>query len=141
MEITTTPKPVDILIGSGENGRMLRLMNDSGCVVTRGSSYLNKANLAPTFSEQITRQYRGTRIGRQELDAEIIEDMGALWNRGMIENARIRAAGDFSRIVVAIDLAITSGEESAETGIVVAGKCSNAQGYVLADYSGRYSPI
>jgi phage terminase large subunit-like protein len=145
--ITTTPKPIDILIGTGENGRMLGLLNDPGCVITRGSSYENRANLSPTFFSHIIRQYEGTRRGRQELDAEIIEDMGALWSRGMIEGdgegrGPVRKAPlDLSRIVVAIDPAVTSGEESDETGIVVAGKCHNAQGYVLADYSGRYTPI
>jgi hypothetical protein len=77
--VTTTPKPVDILIGTGENGRMLGLLNDPGCAVTRGSSYLNEANLAPTFFTHITRQYQGTRLGRQELEAEILEDLGGLW--------------------------------------------------------------
>jgi phage terminase large subunit-like protein len=138
--ITTTPKPVDVLIGTGQNGRMLGLMNDPGCAVTRGSSYLNKANLAPTFFSHIVRQYEGTRIGRQELDAEIIEELGALWSRAMIENSRIRDVADLTRIVVAIDPAVTSGDESDETGIVVAGKTAD-QGYILADLSGRYTPI
>lgn len=140
--VTTTPKPVDVLIGTGENGRMLGLLNDPGCAVTRGSSYLNKENLAPTFFTHITRQYEGTRLGRQELEAEIIEDLGGLWSRATIEECRVRSAPlDLERIVVAIDPAATSTEESDETGIVVAGKDGARHGYVLADQSGRYAPL
>lgn len=138
--VTTTPKPVEVLVGTGENGRMLGLLNDPGCVVTRGSSYLNRANLAPSFFTHIVRQYEGTRLGRQELDAEIIEDLGGLWSRATIEQARVRAIPDLDRVVVAIDPAATSGEESDETGIIVAGKAAR-DGYVLADQSGRYAPL
>ena len=140
--VTTTPKPIDILIGTGENGRMLGLLNDPGCKVTRGSSYLNAANLAPQFFSHIVRQYEGTRRGRQELEAEVLDELaGALWNRGLLDRSRIRTVPELSRIVVAIDPAVTSGEESDESGIVVAGKDGNNRGYILADYSGRYSPI
>jgi phage terminase large subunit-like protein len=140
--ITTTPKPIDILIGTGENGRMLGLLNDPGCKVTRGSSYLNAANLAPQFFSHIVRQYEGTRRGRQELEAEILDELaGALWNRELLERARCRVATELSRIVVSIDPAVTSGEESDETGIVVAGKDAAGHGYVLADYSGGYPPV
>jgi phage terminase large subunit-like protein len=138
--VTTTPKPVDILIGTGENGRMLGLLNDPGCAVTRGSSFLNEANLAPTFFTHITRQYQGTRLGRQELEAEILDDLGGLWTRSQIEASRVSKTPELSRIVVAIDPAVTSGEESDETGIVVAGK-SGSEGYVLDDASGRYAPL
>jgi phage terminase large subunit-like protein len=55
--VTTTPKPIDILVGTGQNGRMLGLLNDPGCALTRGSSYQNRANLAPTFFSSIVRQY------------------------------------------------------------------------------------
>jgi phage terminase large subunit-like protein len=143
--VTTTPKPVDILIGTGENGRMLGLLNDPGCVVTRGSSYLNEANLAPTFFTNITRQFQGTRIGRQELEAEILEDLGGLWSRSQIEACRVSKAPELQRIVVAIDPAVTSGKESDETGIVVAGRAASgsaaSEGYVLGDASGRYAPL
>ena len=82
-----TPLQVDILIGTGENGRMLGLLNDPGCAVTRGSSYLNEANLSPTFFTHITRQYRGTRIGA----------FGITPLEVMIENMRtLYAAGDLA---------------------------------------------
>jgi phage terminase large subunit-like protein len=120
---------------------MLGLLNDPGCRRTRGSSYANRANLADSFFSAIIRQYEGTRRGRQELEAEVLEDFeGALWNRKMIEACRVKTVPDLGRICVAIDPAVTSGEDADETGIVVAGK-DGQHGYVLADYSGRYTPI
>jgi predicted phage terminase large subunit-like protein len=111
--------------------------------VTTGSSYDNRANLAPAFFEQIIKQYEGTRLGRQELLAEILEDVsGALWSHAVIEAARVRAAPEaLQRIVVAIDPAVTSGENADETGIVVAGKDGDGHGYVIDDLSGRYAPL
>jgi hypothetical protein len=110
--------------------------------VTRGTSYENRGNLAPAFFDQIIRKYEGTRFGRQELEAELLEDTpGALWSHGSIEASRLRSAPAMTRVAVAIDPAVTSGEEADETGIVVAGKDENGHGYVLADLSGRYPPI
>jgi predicted phage terminase large subunit-like protein len=87
------------------------------------------------------KQYEGTRLGRQELDAELLEDMpGALWSRDAIERARIDVAGDLRRVVVAIDPAVSSGADADETGIVVAALGQDGHGYVLDDLSGRYSP-
>jgi len=87
------------------------------------------------------RKYEGTRLGRQELDAEVLEDVpGALWSREGIEAVRHQKALDLVRIVVAIDPAATSGEDADETGIIVAGKDPAGHGYVLADASGRYAP-
>jgi predicted phage terminase large subunit-like protein len=118
------------------------LVRDPICVVTRGASYENRGNLAPAFFDQIIRKYEGTRLGRQELEAELLEDTpGALWSHGSIEASRLRSTPEMTRVVVAIDPAVTSGEEADETGIVVAGKDKNGHGYVLADISGRYSPI
>ena len=91
---------------------------------------------------QTTRE--GTRLGRQELNAEILDDVpGALWSRALIEETRWpvhRNIPDLVRIVVAIDPAVSTGEDADETGIVVAGKDANGHGYVLADQSGRYPP-
>jgi predicted phage terminase large subunit-like protein len=82
-----------------------------------------------------------TRLGRQELDAEILEDVpSALWNHGVIDAARAETAPELTRIVVAIDPAVSSDEHADETGIVVAGKDADGHGYVLADLSGRYTP-
>ena len=130
--VTTTPKPT----------RLVRdLLNRKDVAVTRGRTVDNKDHLAPGFLEQILAQYQDTRLGRQELDAELLEDVpGALWTHEMIERSRISGTPDFSRVVVAIDPAATSNEDSDETGIVVAATDGGGRGYVLADLSGRYPP-
>jgi phage terminase large subunit-like protein len=131
--ITTTPRPTKLV---------RELVADPGIFVTRGSTYDNRANLAPTFFSQIVRKYEGTRLGRQELEAEVLEDVpGALWNHKMIDEARIGIVPECDRIVVAIDPAVTSGEDADETGIVVCGKDGEGHGFVLADRSGRFTPI
>ena len=134
--ITTTPKPIKLL-------KALVKRDGQDVVVTRGRTRDNAANLAPSFFSQIVSRYEGTRLGRQELDAEILEDTpGALWTRDLIEEGR-RTKADLPpmrRIVVAIDPAISIGEDSDETGIIVAGLGSDAHGYVLADESGKYAP-
>ena len=130
--VTTTPRP----------SKLIRtLLGDPQVVVTRGRTAENWAHLAPAFLDRIVRRYEGTRLGRQELDAEILEDMpGALWQRGLLEAARVNSAPALERVVVAIDPAAGSGEHSDETGIVVAGRDAEGHGYVLADASGRYAP-
>ncbi len=130
--VTTTPRPMSLL-------RLL--VNDPGTVVTRGTTYENRANLAPDFFSQIIRHYEGTRLGRQELRAEFLDDIpGGLWTRSLIEAARTRTVPALSRIVVAIDPAVTSGELADETGIIVAGRDGSGHGWVLADLSGHYRP-
>src|SRR4051794_24304588 len=110
--------------------------------VTRGSTYENRANLAPGFFDQIIRKYEGTRLGRQELNAELLEDTpGALWSHSIIDATRQTLAPHLARIVVAIDPAATSGEDADETGIVVVGKDHRGHGYVLADASGKHQPV
>jgi len=111
------------------------------CVVTRGTTRDNADNLAPAFLGAILKQYEGTRLGRQELDAELLEDLpGALWTRETIERARIATPPTLRRVVVAIDPAASSGESADETGIVVAGLGEDGHGYVLDDLSGRFRP-
>jgi predicted phage terminase large subunit-like protein len=83
-----------------------------------------------------------TRLGRQELNAELLDDVpGALWERDTIEACRVEKTPALRRIVVAIDPATTSGEDADESGIVVAGAGEDGHGYVLEDLSGRYAPI
>jgi len=133
--VTTTPRPTKLVKG---------VMKDPSTVIVRGSTYENRDNLAPSFFETIIKKYEGTRLGRQELNAEILEDIdGALWNRDMIDFLRIGPddVPGFVRIVVAIDPAVTSGEDSAETGIVVVGLGDNGIGYVLHDLSLTGSPL
>jgi phage terminase large subunit-like protein len=129
---TTTPKPLPLL---------RELLSMEGVVVTRGSTYENRDNLSPVFFQQIIARYEGSRLGRQELNAELLEDVeGALWSMGMIDALRRREHPKLTRIVVAIDPAVTSGADSDETGIVVAGLGEDGHGYVLEDLSGRWSP-
>ena len=100
-------------------------------------------NLAPAFLNTILRRYEGTRLARQELNAEVLEDLeGALWSRDVIERNRIAAGTepDMRRIVVAVDPATSCGEDSDETGIVVCGLGIDGRGYILEDCSGRFSP-
>jgi phage terminase large subunit-like protein len=110
--------------------------------VTRGSTYENRANLAPTFFKDIVSKYEGTRLGRQELLAELLTDVpNALWQRAKIDELRVAKAPELTRIVVAIDPAAKSEEGSDETGIIVAGKSRDGHGYVLDDISGQYQPL
>lgn len=130
--VTTTPKP---------RAWLKELIKDPRTRISRASTYDNLANLSPVFAERIIAKYEGTRLGRQELHAELLEDVeGALWSLGMIETARIaQAPDDFDRIVVAIDPAGSSKDSADETGIIVAGKAGKDY-YVLADRSGHYTP-
>jgi predicted phage terminase large subunit-like protein len=134
--ITTTPRPSKLLKDLiSRDGRDVR--------VVRGSTFENEKNLAPSFLAQITSRYGGTRLGRQELNAEVLEDVpGALWTIDMLEEARIapNLVPAFKRCVVAIDPAVSTGENSDETGIVVAGVAENGLAYVVEDASGRYQP-
>ena len=132
--IATTPRPSKLV-------RQLVAREGRDLVVTRGTTYENRENLAPGFFEQIVSRYEGTRLGRQELLAEVLIDVpGALWNLDSIDAARRERAPDLSRIVVAIDPAVSSTEGSDETGIIAAGRDERGHGYVLEDLSGRYQP-
>ena len=131
---TTTPRPVKLI-------RDLLAREGKDVVVTRGRTVENAENLAPAFLSEIMRRYEGTRLGRQELDAEVLEDVpGALWQREWIDRDRVTAAPELKRIVVAIDPAVSTSEGSDETGIIIAGIGSDNHGYVIDDLSGRYQP-
>ena len=135
--ITTTPKPIKLL---------LDIIADPHTVVTRASSYENRANLAPAFFDAIIRKYEGTRIGRQELEAELLEDVpGALWARPLIEASRIGIGqlrvDTFVRVVVAIDPAVTAGDDSDETGIIVAALTRTGHVFILDDLTCKESPL
>jgi predicted phage terminase large subunit-like protein len=131
--ITTTPKPTKII---------KELVNRDDVSVTRGSTFENVDNLAEAAIENLKLRYEGTTLGRQELYAEIVDDIeGALWKMSLIEEARIKdEPEDLRRIVVSIDPAVTSNENSDETGIVVAGVDYNNNYYILDDVSGVMSP-
>ena len=132
--VTTTPKPT-LLVKS--------LAKNKTTVITRGSTFDNAANLAPSALAQLREKYEGTRLGRQELNAEILEEVeGALWSRAMLEQAGMKGQKPppMKRVVVAIDPAVTAKAESNLTGIVVAGIGQDNRGYVLADGTGKFAP-
>ena len=132
--VTTTPKPTKLI---------RQILKDPKTIVTTGSTFDNSANLAGTYLKAVKEQYEGTRLGRQELYAEVLEEaQGALWTTAMLDDASVKheAVPDLSRIVVALDPAVTSNAESDMTGIVVAGIDVNGVAYVLGDYTDRLSP-
>jgi len=132
--VTTTPKPTK---------ELRDLVKDASTLITRGITDDNIQNLAPTFISKIVAKYRGTRLGRQELNAEILDDNpGALWQRTMIDALRVKtdAAPTMKRITVNIDPAASSNPDSDETGIVVTGIGIDGHGYVLDDISMRGTP-
>jgi phage terminase large subunit-like protein len=123
--LTTTPKPVPLL---------RRLMKDPSVRVTRMRTAGNAANLAPGFMAAVEARYGGTRLGRQELDGELIEDrQDALWKRAQLEEITTAGTAGLTRIVVAVDPSATAGRGSDACGIVVAGLAGDGTGVVLAD--------
>jgi predicted phage terminase large subunit-like protein len=131
--ITTTPRPIPVL---------REILASPLTHTTRGSTFDNRANLADSFFDQIIARYEGTRLGRQELQAEILDEAeGALWSRQTLEECRISEdPAEFKRLVVSIDPAVTSGEEADEHGIIIAGLGADNIGYILDDISCRGTP-
>lgn len=144
---TTTPKPLKFL---------RELVKRPDVYITKGSTFDNAANLSPAALNTLRLQYAGTRMGEQELEGRLLDDMeGALWSTEMIESNRIiipehlaqtfKPADyvrelDLAKVIVAIDPAVTMKKTSDETGIVVVGKGHNGLGYVLSDRSTKASP-
>ncbi|MBB3018613.1 phage terminase large subunit-like protein [Microvirga lupini] len=123
--VTTTPRPIPIL---------KRFLADPSVAVSRVRTCENAENLAPAFLDTVVRRYAGTRLGRQELDGDIIEDRpDALWTRDVIELNRIDAAPSLMRIVVAVDPPASSGKRADACGIVAAGVDEGGTAYVLED--------
>ena len=132
--ITTTPKNTEIV-------RDLVARNGQDVLLTRGKTADNEDHLPSCVLAQLKERYDGTRLGRQELDAEILEDVeGALWMREQIDACRVRSAPEMERVVVAIDPAMSSNAHSDETGIVAAGLGVDGMIYILADWSCRATP-
>ena len=137
--VTTTPRPTPAI---------KELVASSTTVITKGSTYDNAGNLAPTFLSKIVKKYEGTRLGRQELNAEILDDNpNALWQRDLIEELRVNRFPDLTRIVVGVDPQVadpdkTEDDDSAETGIIIGGVTAgdDPHAYILADYSLRETP-
>jgi len=132
--ITTTPRPIELVkaIVAGQEGKVH---------VTRGSTMDNRANLSSRFMERIQQRYSGTRLGRQELNAEILSDLpGAIWAQSTIDAYRVDSAPEIGRTVVSLDPAVTNTEDSDEHGLIVAGIGPDQTGYVLEDASLSGSP-
>jgi phage terminase large subunit-like protein len=131
--VSTTPRPIPLV---------RRLMADAGTVITRGSTYDNAPNLSAAFLEAVKERYEGTRLGRQELYAEILDDVpGALWTRGMLDGGRVKSCPvELRRIVVAVDPSGGHDAENDEQGIVIAGLGTDGHAYVLEDASCKLSP-
>lgn len=130
--VTTTPKPLPLLKA---------LMADPTTHLTRGSTYDNAANLAAPFMAAIIKRYEGTRLGRQELNAEILDDApGALWQREWFDRDRVPVAPALARIAIGLDPSTTGGDDSDEAGIIAAGLGTDGRGYVLDDKSLQASP-
>lgn len=124
--VSTTPRPIPIV--------KTLLADTEHVALSRYSTYTNWANLATSFIERVVRRYEGTRLGRQELHAEVLGDTpGALWNRTLIEQNRVTKHPPLRRIVVAID-------PGHDAGIVAMGIDAQGVGYVLEDLSVSGSP-
>jgi predicted phage terminase large subunit-like protein len=135
--VTTTPRNVGVL---------KRILGNASTVVTHAPTDANRAYLAESFLAEVESRYGGTRLGRQELDGVLLDDVeGALWTTAMLEGARVAAAPKLDRIVVAVDPSVTGGRASDECGIVVAGIVMQGEpkdwrAYVLEDASVRGGP-
>ncbi|MBZ9939152.1 terminase family protein [Mesorhizobium sp. BR1-1-16] len=132
--VTTTPRPIPVI---------REILVDPMTVVTRGSTFDNAENLPAQFLAKLKTRYEGTRLGRQELNAEILDDVpGALWSRAMIDAALVRSLPPMQRVVVAVDPSGTKGATDGgdSIGIVVAGKGIDGTAYVMADRTCKLSP-
>lgn len=131
--ITTTPKPLKLL---------LDIMEEPDTVVTTGSTYDNSDNLSPKFLARIRKKYEGTRLGRQEINAEILMDVeGALWSHKILDENRVKNIPELARVGVGVDPAISTEEKSNLTGIIVAGVDFDGHGYVFGDHSLNGAPL
>ncbi len=131
--VTTTPKP---------RPPLMAIIAAPTTVLTTGSTHENKANLAPTFFDAVISQYEGTRLGRQEIDGELMLDvMGALWNAKMIDDTRVQPDNvpPLIRLIVAIDPSVSE-DVGADTGIIAAGIASNGHVYIVEDQSMQGTP-
>jgi len=138
--VTTTPRPIPLV---------RKLIAEADTILSRGKTRDNSDNLAPSFLKTITDKYEGTRLGKQEMDAEILDDNpGALWKMAQIDALRkAKLPIDLKRIGVGVDPAVSSSATSDETGIVAAGigacNCKGFEevhGFVFDDRSGIYTP-
>jgi predicted phage terminase large subunit-like protein len=132
--VATTPKPTKLI-------RDLVSREGKDVVITRGRTQENEANLAPQFLKTIVARFQGTRLGRQELDGELLLDTpGALWSATMLEETRVSQAPALQRIVIGVDPSGSANDTAGECGVVCCGLGLDGEGYVLSDLSGRLTP-
>ena len=128
MVVTTTPKPIPAL---------KHLMKAKGVVISHGKTSDNKDNLAPNFISAMDDAYGGTRLGRQELGGEFLEDIsGALWSRKLIEGCVVGSYPELDKVIVAIDPPVTAGQRADSCGLIIAGRAGSgraAKAYILHD--------
>jgi phage terminase large subunit-like protein len=128
--ITTTPKPI---------APLRALIEEFGVLCTRSSTHENTANLSPHFLNSIVEIYGGTRLGRQELDGEILDDMpGSLWPRSLIDRVFTKSVPRLERVIIAVDPPVSVGPDADSCGIIVAGmsgEAAQARAYILYDGS------
>jgi phage terminase large subunit-like protein len=133
--VTTTPRPTKLIRD------LVAREGTDGIVITRGTTYDNRANLAPQFFQQLMRRFEGTRLARQELLGQVLEDVpGALWNREILEATRVDGAPELQRVVIGIDPAGSTAAAADLTGIIACGLGQDGHCYVLADLSCRGTP-
>lgn len=136
--LTSTPRPTKFLM---ELERRKDPLGRPVCTTTRGNTKDNYANLSPVFLTTIIAKYEGTRLGRQELDGEFLDDNpDALWRASEIEQHRVTSTPEFVKIVVGVDPAAKSEKSSDDTGIIVVGKGRDGHGYVLEDATMHGTP-
>lgn len=134
---TTTPRPVKVLKDLLADPLTVEARTEDG----RRPTMNDNPHLPQEVRDKLYARYGGTRLGRQELEGEMLEDVeGALWSRSRLDQYRVLSAPDQQRIVVAVDPSGGDGPENDEQGIVVCGKGVDARGYVLADRSCKLSP-
>ena len=131
--ITTTPRPIALI---------KRLIGDASTVVTRAGTVVNAPHLAPAFLDAVVGRYAGTRLGRQELDGELVDERAdALWTRAGIESCRVAAPPTLQRIVIAVDPPASAGKGADPCGLVAAGRAESGEIFVIADETaGGLSP-
>jgi phage terminase large subunit-like protein len=123
--ITTTPRPIALI---------RRLIADPKTALTQAGTVANARNLPPAFFDAVVARYAGTRLGRQELDGEIVEERAdALWTRAGIEACRVAAAPPLARIVVAVDPPVSESKRADACGLIAAGRAADGAIYVVAD--------
>lgn len=140
--VSTTPRPIKVFKDLVADVRSEKHPTGHNAM-TLFSTYANLANLAPPFIERILRTYEGTRLGRQELHAELLEDTpGALWTLALLEQTRVKRGEvpELVRVGIAMDPAATSAETSDAMGIIAGGRSANGHGYTLRDASMHGTP-